>query len=352
MVSVSAHSLGNTVNALRWRVGLAECNQLLSKGGVVAIGRNEGKRLEKCLKSAVGSVCLVVYVDSGSTDGSIELARAMGVEVVALDMRVPFTAARARNEGFRRLREMAPDLAVVQFVDGDCEIIPDWFRKAVEFLEAHPEVAVVCGRRRERHPERSIYNMLCDIEWDTPIGNTKACGGDAMMRVDAFEAVNGYRATLIAGEEPELCVRLRAANWRIWRLDEEMTLHDAAITRFSQWWTRTLRAGYAFAQGADLHGMPPERHGVRESRSAWFWGLGVPMAVSGLALLWGAWASALLLVYPLQVFRLSMRGTGSVRENWWHAAFLVLGKFPEVLGQMKFLSNRYFGGQARVIEYK
>ena len=320
--------------------------------GVVAIGRNEGERLKVCLESLSGFAGRVVYVDSGSTDGSVGLACAMGVDVVELDMRVSFTAARARNEGFRRLRELAPDLAYVQFVDGDCEIVTGWIEQAVAWLDERRDVAVVCGRRRERYPERSIYNMLCDIEWDTPVGEAKGCGGDALMRIEAFEAVKGYRADLIAGEEPELCVRLRDNGWRIWRLGIEMTQHDAAIARFGQWWTRTLRSGYADAQGADLHGAPPERHCVRESRSAWFWGLGIPLGATGLVLWWGAWASVLLLVYPLQVVRLALRSGRAGRENWWRAGFLVLGKFPELLGQMKFLIHRHLGGQSRLIEYK
>ena len=196
----------------------------------------------------------------GSTDGSVLEARSLGVDVVELDARTPFTAARARNDGFERLCQVAPKLPYVQFVDGDCEVVAGWLDKAVAFLDLHRDVAVVCGRRRERYPARSIYNRLCDLEWDTPVGEAKACGGDALMRAEAFEKVDHFRADLIAGEEPELCLRLRQAGWRIWRLDYEMTLHDAAITRFSQWWSRTLRGGYAFANGAYLHSAAPERH--------------------------------------------------------------------------------------------
>lgn len=320
--------------------------------GLVAIGRNEGERLCKCLMSVVGRARKVVYVDSGSTDGSVDMARALGVTVVELDMEVPFTAARARNEGFNCLRETAPDLGYVQFVDGDCEVVPGWLIKATRFLDEHPNVAVVCGRRRERFPDRSVYNMLCDIEWDTPVGEAKACGGDALMRADAFESVGKYRDGLIAGEEPEHCVRLRAAGWKIWRLGEEMTLHDAAITRFGQWWRRTMRSGYAYAEGAHLHGAPPERHRVKESRRVWIWGLGMPVITVSLVIWLGTWGMAMLLVYPAQIIRLAFRGTRSVRENWWRALFLVLGKFPEVMGQLNFLYNRLAGKTARLIEYK
>lgn len=320
--------------------------------GVVVIGRNEGLRLERCLASLVGRADKVVYVDSGSTDGSVQRASALGVEVLTLDLTIPFTAARARNEGFACLQKALPAVRHVQFVDGDCEVDAGWIDTAQAFLDAHPQVAVVCGRRRERFPQHSIYNWLCDLEWDTPLGETKACGGDALMRVDAFVAVAGYRSALIAGEEPELCVRLRAAGWKVWRLAAEMTLHDAAMTRFGQWWRRSVRAGYAYAEGASLHGAPPERHWLRESRRAWLWGLGIPLLVA-LASFWvGLWALLMLLAYPLQMLRLARRGGRSARENAAQAVFLVLGKFPEMLGQMRFVLNRYTAGNPALIEYK
>ncbi|VVN99595.1 glycosyltransferase family 2 protein [Pseudomonas fluorescens] len=320
--------------------------------GVVVIGRNEGLRLERCLATLVGAAEKVVYVDSGSTDGSVQMAQRLGVEVVELDMAVPFTAARARNEGFASAQRLLPAMRYVQFVDGDCEVVSGWLPQAQAFLDAQPTVAVVCGRRRERFPQRSIYNLLCDLEWDTPIGEAKACGGDALMRADAFAAVSGFRADLIAGEEPELCVRLRASGWKVWRLVEEMTLHDAAMTRFGQWWQRTLRGGHAFAEGAFLHGAAPEQHWLRESRRAWLWGLGVPLATIIASLMLGWFGLLLLLVYPLQVVRLARRGDRSARENWLQAFFLVLGKFPEMLGQVKFLLNRFGAGKTVLIEYK
>jgi len=324
----------------------------MTQVAVVAIGRNEGERLRRCLLSVLPSAGAVVYVDSGSTDGSAQMARELGIEVVDLDMGRPFTAARARNEGFRRLRRIAPALEYVQFVDGDCEVVGDWLAHAASFLDAHADVAAVCGRRRERHPERSIYNLLCDLEWDTPIGPARACGGDAMMRVAAVEKAGGYRDTLIAGEEPELCVRLRAQGGKVWRLDAEMSLHDAAMTRFGQWWSRATRAGFAFAEGARLHGKPPERHWVRECRSAWMWGIALPAAMLVLALAWDVHALWLALAYPAQMLRLFLRGHGSPRVRAARAFFLVLGKFAEASGEVRYAWRQLQGGPARLIEYK
>jgi GT2 family glycosyltransferase len=323
-----------------------------AKLGAVVIGRNEGERLRHCLESVRTGVSHVVYVDSGSDDGSVEMSSSLGIAVVRLDPDVPFTAARARNEGFRRLLEICPTAAYVLFVDGDCEVVEGWLEVACEFLDQHPDCAAACGRRRERYPEKSVYNMLCDLEWDTPIGETKACGGDVLMRARALQQVGGYRADLICGEEPELCVRLRAAGWRIWRLGVDMTLHDAAMYRFGQWWKRALRGGYGFAQGVSLHGAAPERHWVRESRRAWIWGAGIPVGTLVAMAAAGWWGLLVLSVYPLQVMRLALRGTRSARENWWSAGALVLGKFPEMLGQLRFTFNRLRHLQPRLIEYK
>ncbi len=321
--------------------------------GAVAIGRNEGERLRRCLSSITSAVAdVMIYVDSASTDGSVEWARHHGANVLVLDMRLPFTAARARNAGFRRLREIAPDLPYIQFMDADCELIAGWPERAVSFLESHPEVGAVFGRLRERFPERSIYNWLCDREWDGPIGDVRACGGIAMFRANALESVNGFRDDLIAGEEPELCVRLRGTGWRIWRLEAEMALHDAAIMRFSQWWRRGLRGGYAFAQGAYLHGGPPERHWVWESRRAWLWGVWLPLACLLIGIAFGPLGWATWLIYPLEVLRKTTRNKGSTVDRATLAFFHVLARFPEGLGQIKFMRDRLLGRQARLIEYK
>lgn len=321
--------------------------------GIVVIGRNEGDRLAACLLSLVAEGQPVVYVDSGSTDGSPARAASIGATVHALDMRRPFTAARARNEGFRRLLALVPAVERVQFVDGDCEVAPGWLAEASGFLDHHPTVVAVCGRRRERFPERSIYNQLCDIEWDTPVGEALACGGDVLMRVRALAAVSGYRDDLIAGEEPELCVRLRAKGGLIWRLDAEMTLHDAAMLRFGQWWRRCVRTGFAFAEGARLHGAPPERHWVREYRSVCLWGGALPAAIVATAVFGSPLALLGLIIYPLQVLRLAGRSAEPAgRVRWLRPLFLVLGKFPEFLGVLRAWRSRFGRPSVRLIEYK
>ena len=227
--------------------------------GVVVIGRNEGQRLVDCLLSLKSSPYKLIYVDSGSTDGSTSVAAGLGAYVVHLDSARPFTAARARNEGFAALKKTNPNIQFVQFVDGDCKVDGEWIGVATAFLQRQPDVAVVCGRRRERFPRKSIYNALADIEWDTPCGQTSSCGGDSLVRADAFDSVGGFRPELMAGEEPEFCARLRRVGWKIWRLDAEMTQHDINLTRFGQWWRRIVRSGYGYAEISRLTRHTPFR---------------------------------------------------------------------------------------------
>lgn len=318
--------------------------------GFVIIGRNEGERLRRCLASLPND-CPIVYVDSGSTDDSCNEAKSRGARVLRLDMSIPFTAARARNEGWRQLLEMVPATQYIQFLDGDCELDSNWVASARRFLEQDATYAVVCGRRREIYPEATIYNALCDIEWDTPIGDAKACGGDALMRAQALIKVNGYNDGLIAGEEPELCVRLRAHGYKIRRLDLEMTRHDAAMTHFKQWWRRNVRSGFAYANGAALHGSPPECHWVKETRRACLWG-GVIPCFSVIGILIGQpWVLGIIVIYPLQWVRLVRQAPRKVLAKQW-AGLMVLAKFAEFQGVLQYLYRRALGKTASLIEYK
>lgn len=324
----------------------------LTDVAIVAIGRNEGERLRRCLESIADQVSIVIYVDSGSTDGSVTLARAKGARVVELDLKRPFTAARARNAGFDALGTDRLGIGFVQFVDGDCEVEPGWLSTARDFLEATPDAAGVFGRRRERFPYASIYNRLCDEEWDVRPGAVRSCGGDVMIRVSALEAVGGYRHDMIAGEEPELCFRLRQRGWKIVCLAKAMTIHDAAITRFSQWWRRALRSGHAYAEGAYLHGASPERHSLASSRRIWLWGAGLPAATAAATLALGPAGLGVALAYPLQVARLYLKRRHVSAVPFWSSLFLVLGNVPEMIGQLRFHANRVRGKAAHLIEYK
>ncbi|NCB26472.1 MAG: glycosyltransferase [Bacteroidia bacterium] len=325
--------------------------------GIVVIGRNEGERLYRCLLSILRETdCdILVYVDSGSTDGSVELAHSLGLNIVSLDKRTPFSAGRARNEGFSFLVNRYPELRLIQFVDGDCELCEGWFETACDYLSLADHCGVVAGRTIEKYPERSLYNLLCDLEWRTAFGSVPSCGGIFMVRSQLFREVGGFNPAVSAGEEPELCFRLRQLGWEIHRLDVFMVIHDAAMTHFAQWWKRSVRSGYAYAQGYALHGKSPEKYYLKDSMRIWLWGLLVPGLILTMSVLADSRWLALLVVYPIQIWR--MATAANKRFNNMHHSFLftfftVLAKWPQLCGQILFWTRKVRTASSLLIEYK
>lgn len=326
---------------------------------VVVIGRNEGERLVRCLASLPPGI-RAVYADSGSRDGSVAAAKAAGATAIALQSPPAHSAARARNAGLGWLADHAEPPQFVMLIDGDCTLDPDFLDTARDALIADPGLALVFGRRRERFPERSIYNALCDDEWNVPVGEADACGGDIFCRFDAIRAIGGYSETMIAGEDPDMACRLRAAGWRLRRIDSEMTLHDAAILRFGQWWQRTRRSGHAYAELAQRHPGLRAPDWRRQCRSILIWGAVLPMMVvaaliAGLALsplpLLAALAIAAL--WPLQFIRIALRRRDLPRRiAIANAGLLLLGKVAQVIGMAEYHRNRLSGGRSALIEYK
>ena len=327
--------------------------------GIVVIGRNEGERLLRCLRSCRGEAATVIYVDSGSTDASVAKARELGADVVELDMSIPFTAARARNAGVARLREIDSGVEHVQFVDGDCELARGWTGCAADAIRCGDRVAAVCGRLTEQRPEASIYNHLCQMEWDGPAGVVNSCGGIAMFALEPLVAAGLFRETMIAGEEPELCFRLRGQGWKILRLDAPMATHDAAMTRMRQWMRRARRGGHAFAECFWLH--RAEGFRARELSRVVGWGFVLPLLALGLAALsfMTVWASvgvgAIAGLYVLSFARTSVgrvRRGARAKDAILYSAFCMIGKFPEALGLVQFAANHLRGRRTGIIEYK
>ena len=343
------------------------------KIGVVVIGRNEGERLKRCLASILAQhQAPIVYVDSGSSDGSVEHAQSVGVEVVDLDMTRPFTMARGRNAGLNYLVEHYPDCEFVQFVDGDCEVAAGWIDQGMRFLKANDRYALVCGNVSERHPEASIYNGLINMELQGVAGDTEACGGIAMYRMDIFAKVGLFNEVMIAGEEGDLCLRLRRDGFKVMKLDVPMANHDADMQRFVQWWCRSVRCGHAYAHGFDLHRQTPEqceeRYKKRQVISSMAYGVCFPLLIlllvtvlltqplSQLPLIFVC--SSILFVLSLYIrliekcvkSRLLLGNSQS--QAWLYGAFIALGKLPEAQGVSKYYFNKMRGVTAKIIEYR
>jgi GT2 family glycosyltransferase len=324
---------------------------------VVVIGRNEGERLMACLASLNSLGVVVVYVDSGSSDGSAQKAKPLCTYVHELDPARPFSAARARNEGFAAVLDRQPQTQYVQFIDGDCTLLPGWITSAAQAMEADTTRAVVIGPLQERNPNASVYNRLCSLEWKSPPGdlqNFGNLGGIMLVRAAVFSALKGFNENVIAGEDSEFGVRVGAAGSKITKIATPMATHDADIHRFGQWWTRAVRSGHAIGQRFNLNGLGAARDCAKERRSVMAWGLGLPAVI--LVLAWPTRGLSLLLcvgywVLAQRVARYRLAQGDSPADAQLYARFTTLGKIAEGIGLLKFQFNKLFG-RYKIIEYK
>ncbi len=338
---------------------------------VVIIGRNEGQRLVDCIRSvqainepkenvffAPVFVCLnfcleIIYVDSDSSDGSPDQAKALGAKVQVVHPERP-AAAIGRNAGWRVAQ--AP---LVLFLDGDTILHPEFVKKAIQQLD-DPQVAIVWGHRRELAPYASVYQRVLDLDWIYPPGISDFCGGDALMRRAVLEEVDGYNPQLIAGEEPEMCQRIRALGYTIMHIDQPMTQHDLAITQAKQYWQRAVRAGHAYAEVSTLFRNTDTPLWQSEVRKT-FWKASV---LTGIFIV-GLIATFLLKTWwplglsVLAFLLLSMRS--AIKARWKSSNPLTLFLYglhsqfqclPIAIGQLSYYYHRRRGQRRCLIEYK
>jgi GT2 family glycosyltransferase len=325
--------------------------------GVIVIGRNEGERLVQCLESALQAGCPIVYVDSGSSDDSVSIADSLGVDIIELDRARPFSAARARNEGFERLFEKYPGIPFVQFLDGDCTLLSGWIEAAVRALSEESKRSAVIGHLLERNADASVYNRLCAMEWRSAPGDLRNygyLGGISMMRAKVFRDLGGFRTDVIAGEDSELGVRMGLAGYKITKIDFPMATHDAGMRSFRQWWLRAVRAGHAIGQRYDINGSSAVRDCARERNSTIFWGIGLPLIVLSTAFPTQGVSLLLLAGYSMLGIRIwrSRRSMGDRSgDAVLYATFILIAKFPNAIGLVKFFLNK-LARNYQIIEYK
>ncbi len=325
----------------------------LAQIGVVVIGRNEAPRLGACLAALAGSSAPMVYVDSGSEDGSPEIAAHAGLRVIHLH-EGPYTAARGRQTGFEFLRAHHPELQYVQFVDGDCILDAAWLARGVRFLTEHPRAGAVVGRLRERCAQRSLLIRLVDADWDLPTGDIDAVGGILMARIAALDEVGGWSTGLIAGEDLDLGARLRAAGWALHRLPADMTFHDIGIRTVGEMWRRSIRSGFSYAALAMRHGRDCPRW-RRHMLSNIFYGAALPLALVPLLIGWWPGAAVIGAIYLLLMVRVAgrrLRCGDSPGFALLYALALVLDKVAGAWGTFKYLLTSLSGKPTRLIDYK
>jgi cellulose synthase/poly-beta-1,6-N-acetylglucosamine synthase-like glycosyltransferase len=298
------------------------------------------------------NIAELIYVDSASSDGSVELAASLGAHVIALP-KGRTTAALGRNAGWRTAT--AP---FVLFVDGDTILHP---RFVVDSLpEFRPEIAIIWGHRREIHTEQCLFNRVLDLDWIYPAGITEFCGGDALVRLEALRDADGFDEHLIAGEEPEMCRRMRSKGWQILHADRPMTGHDLAMTAWSQYWKRATRAGYAYAQVSERFrdsGLPFWEEDARRNRNrALIISGGFVGAVLMSLMLRSPWpALAMFFLFICLVIRTALKAAWKAPSFTTRFAYAVHSHFQQIpiyLGQLQYARDRKRGASRGLIEYK
>ena len=221
----------------------------------VVIGLNCARTIEQCLQSIercdYPNIVETIFVDSGSTDQTIDIVSKLRfVRLVRLSDVFP-TAGKGRNAGWQSARG-----ELIQFLDGDTVMDPHWISVATQHIEH--KIAAVQGHRRELYPSKNYFHRVTNLEWPTRVGDLSEFGGDILIRRDVLAQLQGY-GPYKAGEEPELASRIQAAGFRIIGIDHIMTLHDINMNSFKEYWLRCKRAGYAYAECGPimkLHGNP------------------------------------------------------------------------------------------------
>lgn len=313
--------------------------------GIVVIGRNEGERLRTSLSSVNQFGYPVVYVDSGSTDDSVNVAKTMVTLVHELDRSSPFSAARARNEGFDVITKAFPSLKYVQFVDGDCVVAPGWFDAGIEALSAEDSPSLVLGHRKELKPDFTVYNRLAAIEWDSPVGELTNFGcliGSFLVKVPVFREMNGFKTNVIAGEDSELGVRMCLAGHTMEKIDHHMETHDANILKFSQWWNRAVRAGHAIGQRAHINGNTAVKDCVKERKSTIVWGIAMPLVAIIMLFIMPLISLGILSLYGLMFYKVYryMKKQGMTHDDAMiYTTSIVVGKVANGVGFLKFQMN-------------
>jgi len=309
----------------------------------VVIGINCENTLTACLESmkTLHSPAPeeIIYVDGGSKDKSVSIAKAIsGIKVIEGNFKNP-TPGKGRNAGWH-----AATGEWIQFFDGDTIAEKRWFLNAVKYIREG--VAAIFGKRQEKNRNKNWFHFIADLEWLQPISDAKFFGGDVLIRRTVLEETGGYDDSLIGGEDPELSFRIRKKGWKIIGADTVMCYHDINMISLKQYLTRAVRSGYAYAEA----GLKMLKYGEKE----WFFktakiSLKAILVIALIILgIFSGFQLALILAvatafFPLlKTLKFKERFKITFKEALIYAVNCSIVMWPQFLGVLKyFLTSRY-----------
>lgn len=304
---------------------------------IVLIGLNVERFLPDCLGSVRDAnwphdLLERLYVDSGSTDRSLEIvSREPGWQVLTLGDPNP-SVAKGRNLGISTANGK-----YVQLLDADMLLDEGWLMRATAILERDPRIAAAFGRTRERFPRRNLYHGLRDSIWSMhPLGFSDRLPGACLLRRDAVRTCGLHLTRLRGFEDVELSQRLRRSGYVLMGVPETMCLHDSNMSSFGQYWRSNVRGGQGnYDILRSTSGLDQLRFWRELRRSAiWPVVLALSILVGGLA---GRWwipcvvAAGFALALGREYRRGRQRG-GSMRAGFCWMLHWVLSKIPYCAG--------------------
>ncbi len=183
---------------------------------VIIPARNEERVIGRCLESLArmdfpSDAFEVIVVDNGSTDRTVEVARAFSV---VLNM----TILQKTNAHISALRNLAASVArgeIFAFVDADCVVPHDWLTQATALL-AREGMGVVGAHYRI--PEQSAWVARAwygDMEIQKQGTVPYVPGGDLLIKRATFLSVGGFDESIQTNEDCDLCRRIRLRGLRV-----------------------------------------------------------------------------------------------------------------------------------------
>ncbi|PJN94084.1 glycosyl transferase, partial [Amaricoccus sp. HAR-UPW-R2A-40] len=277
---------------------------------------NEERHIEAAIVSALAAIegldGEVILADSGSSDRTIEIARAFPIRIVQFAN----SAERCCGAGAQLAYQHARG-AYFYILDGDMVLDPGFLKAGIAYLEAHPDLAAVGGIVREMNTQAAEFEIRAravarDGAWKPGPVDRLDCGG--LYRTQAIREVGWFAdRNLHAFEEFELGARLHAKGWRLARIDHKSVDHYGHRADGYALLLRRFGSGYAGAPGEVVRGALGRPHFGHVMRHLSHVRIALLVSVWWIALLTavatGAWLSLLGLIVAPFLFLSWRRGS-------------------------------------------
>ena len=183
-------------------------------------------------------------VDSASSDNTVEIASRYPIRILRLHANQRLNPSAGRYMGYKNT---TGELAL--FIDGDNELYPGWLAKAMKIFADNPDLAGLAGPRVPLLKSATDADKppLVDPNLNETVKSLYA-DGTAMFRRVALEKAGQFNPFIYSDEEPELCIRLRHAGYRMLHTKYPIAYDysdpaEEIATRIARW-RRNLYLGF------------------------------------------------------------------------------------------------------------